>query len=426
MSINSVATLLAVLRRIQLLEPDQVDEIARDLGPHFDDPLALAEYLAEIQWLTEYQVKMLFTGNWEHIVVGPYHVLDRLGEGGISEVFKAWDTSKGRIVALKMLRQHLASKDDAVRQFQRELQAVTRLSHPNIIKTFDAGQVGSLHYFAMEFVEGMDLERYVQKIGPLPIEQACDCIRQVAQGLQHAHQLGLVHRDVKPANLFLIHPALSATNCGASNGPPRRLPDPVVKIIDWGLARVQRGPGETGSAHGTVAEKGALVGTADYIAPEQAQDPTVVDTRADIYSLGCTLYYLLIGRPPFPGPSLMQKLMQHQQAEPEAVQQLRSDVPDELAAVLQRMMAKKPEERFQIPLLVVGGLRRFCPGAATASGMMPHPVLNGTTPVPGGTPLAVPAVRPGAAPKKAGGPPSSLFNVPSSGSSTFRAPPKSR
>src|SRR5579871_5944066 len=146
MSIDSVAMLLTVLRRTQLLAPEQADEVARELGPHYRDPRELADYLVEIDWLTAYQLEMLFAGRWEDLAVGPYHVLDRLGEGGVSEVFKAWDTQRGRVVALKVLRQHLAAKTDAIRQFQRELLAVTRLSHANIIRTFDANQVGALHY----------------------------------------------------------------------------------------------------------------------------------------------------------------------------------------------------------------------------------------------------------------------------------------
>jgi serine/threonine-protein kinase len=359
MSINNIETLLAIIRRVQLLTPEQVEEVARELGPVYTDPVALGEYLVEIDWLTAYQLQLLLTEHWDELVIGPYQILDRLGEGGISEVFKAWDTCKGRVVALKVLRQHLTSRSAIVQQFQRELQAVTRLSHPNIIKTWDAHQVGNLHYFAMEFVEGMDLERFVQEIGPLPVEMACDYVRQVAQGLQHAHQVGLVHRDIKPANLFLLYPPLPASVVPG----PRRPADPVVKIIDWGLARC---PGDAvGNADGLDldGEKGTLVGTADYIAPEQARDPTLVDIRADIYSLGCTLYYLLVGQPPFPGTSLMQKILQHQEADPPSVSAQRADVSPELDGILQKMLAKEPEDRFQIPLLLVAPLRRFCPSS---------------------------------------------------------------
>src|SRR6516162_5705021 len=238
MSIDSVATLLNVLRRVQIYTPGQIDEIARELTPHYDDPRELVDYLVQMEWLTPYQREALFEGHWDALTIGQYQLLERLGEGGVSEVFKAWDTRRGCIAALKVLRQHLTSSTDAVREFQRELRSVTHLSHPNVIKTFDADQVGSMHYFAMEYVEGTDLERYVQKVGPLPLEEACEYIRQVAQGLQHAHQMGLVHRDIKPANLFLTNPPPSPGSAAPPSLPGRKA-DPLIKILDWGLARLR-------------------------------------------------------------------------------------------------------------------------------------------------------------------------------------------
>lgn len=375
MSIESLETFLAILQRKQVLSPQEVQDIARELGPHFTSPRKLARYLAEIDWLTEYQVSLLFSDRWEELTIGPYLVLDRLGEGGVSEVFKAWDTVKGRTVALKVLHQHLPNRSAAVRELQRELQAVTRLSHPNIIRTFDADQVGQLSYFAMEFVEGLDLERYVRRCGQLPIPEACEYIRQVAGGLQHAHQLGLVHRDIKPANLFLAIP-------GGWDGEVtsvRRAADLVVKILDWGLVRVRLDApafsseqGEADSASVDLdAEKGVLIGTADYVAPEQAREPCLLDIRADIYSLGCTLYFLLTGQAPFHGGSLMQKLLQHQQAERPCVRSIRPDVPEELDAIVQRMMARRPEERYAIPLFVAAALRPFST-ASTRPGSSPN------------------------------------------------------
>src|SRR5215469_18644143 len=187
MAIDSVETLLAVLRRTQLLTPEQVQDIARELQPHYADPYDLGQYLVEIDWLTPFQLKLLFGGHWDELTIGPYQILAQLGEGGISEVYKAWDTVKGREVALKVMRTQLAQRPDADRQFQHELEAVTRLSHPNVIKTYDAGAAGAVHFLAMEHVEGMDLDKFVRKIGPLPLEMACDYVRQAAQGLQHAH-----------------------------------------------------------------------------------------------------------------------------------------------------------------------------------------------------------------------------------------------
>lgn len=348
---------LNVLRRTQLLAPEQVEQIQRDLLPHYPDPESLARYLVEIDWLTPYQMQLFLSGRWDEIVIGPYQVLDRLGEGGVSEVFKAWDTLRGRVVALKVLRQDLGAHDDLARQFQQEHQAITRLNHPNIIKTFDAGHTKGLFYFAMECVEGMDLERYVRLVGPLSVEVACDYARQAAQGLQHAHGNGLVHRDIKPANLFLIHPPLP-------NG--RKGPEPVVKILDWGLARCIPAEGETVLEH--EGEKGRLIGTADYIAPEQIEDATLVDIRADIYSMGCVLYFLLTGQPPFRGNSLMQKIVQHREAPPPSVRELRPDVPEELDHFIIKLLSKSPEQRVQIPLLLVAALRKFTSGQ-TGSGV---------------------------------------------------------
>ncbi len=411
MAIDSVETLLAVLRRTQLLTPEQVKDIARELQPHYSDPYDLGQYLVEIDWLTPFQLQLLFAGRWDELTIGSYQILAQLGEGGISEVYKAWDTIKGREVALKVMRTQLAQRPDAERQFQRELEAVTRLSHPNVIKTYDAGLAGSVHYLAMEYVEGMDLDKFVRKVGPLPLEMACDYVRQAAQGLQHGHQLGLVHRDVKPANLFLLYPPLPPE----PGAPPRRAPDPVVKIIDWGLARLKPAEGQSAVTVGDLeAEKGALIGTADYIAPEQARDASLVDIRADIYSLGCTLYYLLTGQPPFPGASLMQKILQHQEAEPPAVQALRPDVPGEVGEIVQKMLAKKPEDRYQIPLLVVAPLRRFCTAVASANGSLLRPAGNGVI---GGRPSSAPTLvttRPGTSPNL--NRPSSASTLPRPGS----------
>jgi serine/threonine-protein kinase len=343
---------------VQLLSPEQADEAARELLPLFDHAEKLGNYLVEVDWLTPFQLAMLLADRADELLIGPYQVLECLGEGGVSKVFKAWDTQNGRIVALKVLRQHHSSDSAMIHQFQRELKAITLLSHPNIIKTYEAEGDGPIPYLAMEFIEGMDLARFVQQFGTLTVEQTCDYGRQVAQGLQHAHQMGLVHRDIKPANLFLLNPPLP------SSGPQeRRGPEPVVKIIDWGLARCVRDPGEPGHVmhadSGTDLEKRSLIGTADFVAPEQARDPTLADIRADIYSLGCSLFYWLTGQPPFQGTSVLQKLLQHQESDPPSLKQLRPDVPDELDTLIRRMMAKDPRDRFAIPLLVVAPLRRF-------------------------------------------------------------------
>ncbi len=354
--IDTVDDILDALKRVQLLPPEQLQEIARDLVPHYPDPHTLLDYLIQIDWLTAYQAEQVLHGNWEALTLGSYQMLAPLGQGGVSDVFRAWDTQRGREVALKVIRQDLNDEADALRQFQRELAAVTRLSHPNVIKTYDANQVGRINYFAMEYVEGLDLSQYIARVGALPLEYACDFIRMTAQGLQHAYQMGLVHRDIKPANLFLINPPVDPGE------PPavKRGPDPLVKILDWGLARMLPTPGEVLRADSSLdPERGMLIGTADYVAPEQSRDASLVDIRADIYSLGCTFYFLLSGQVPFPGNSLMQKLLKHQTEEPVPIREQRPDVPEEVAQVVHKMLAKNPNDRYQIPLLVVAPLRHY-------------------------------------------------------------------
>lgn len=357
MLIETVPHLLDALKRVELFLPDQIDEIVQELAPMYEDPVALANHLIQSEWLTPYQCDRLFEGDWKSLVVGSYHLLEPLGEGGVGQVFKAWDCIRGRVVALKVMRQDLTSEEDAARQFHAELQAITRLNHPNVIRTFDAHRLNDVHYFAMEYIQGIDLHRYVNRKGSLPIPLACECIRHAAMGLQHAHQVGLVHRDIKPANLFLVHPPSDPRSPLVNLGSMA----PLVKVLDWGLARLLPKPGERSWADAELdPERGLLMGTADYIAPEQAQDASLVDTRGDIYSLGCSLYFLLTGHPPFPGGSIPQKILRHLEAEPVPVQKLRPDVPAELANAVARMMAKNPDKRQQIPLLVVADLRPFC------------------------------------------------------------------
>ncbi len=348
-----------------------------ELAPHYKNPRALADYLVQLEWLTPYQVETLFEGDWDELAIGPFLLLSRLGEGGMSQVFKAWDTQKGRVAAVKILRQNLASEDEAIRQFRREIETMGLLSHPNVLKMYEPYQDGDRHYFAMEFVEGSDLDRFVKASGPLPVEQACDFIRQVTQGLQHAHQMNLVHRDIKPANLFLINPPVQGKQLTAGMTPPRRCADPTVKILDWGLARLRRQAGEvadsTAFTQSFSTEKGLLIGTADYISPEQTRDPSVVDIRSDIYSLGCTFFYLLTGEPPFGSLPLMQKVLAHRESTPPSVRELRSDVPPEIEHIVGKMMAKSPQERYQIPLLLVTPLRHFCSGTSALVGGLIRP-----------------------------------------------------
>jgi serine/threonine protein kinase len=262
--------------------------------------------------------------------LGPYQPLELLGEGGMGRVYKARHRWLKRIVALKIIREDIADGVDAIRRFRREIEAVGRLAHPNIVLALDAGVVDGKHFMVMEYVDGISLSRLVQDRGPLPVEWACDCIRQAALGLRHVHEHSLVHRDIKPANLLMTQGSM-------------------VKVADLGLARLH----ESGRLTRTLTQDGSLIGTPDYLAPEQAATPHLADIRADIYSLGCTFYYLLAGRPPFSGGSYLEKLVRHRECEPEPIERHRADVPPTVCQIVHKMMAKRPEDRYQAPAEVV-------------------------------------------------------------------------
>ncbi len=326
MPVDSVAELAECLRRSRLLELAQLHELAHALQSLFPGPRELARELVRRGWLTPHQVNQLFQGRGEELLLGSYVLLEKLGEGGMGQVFKARNWKLGRVVALKLIRKERLGNPDAVRRFHREVRAASQLDHPHIVRALDAGEERGTHYFAMEYAEGTDLARLVKEGGPLPVDRACDCARQAALGLQHAFERGLVHRDVKPHNLLL-------TKGG------------VVKVLDMGLARL----GQEGDTSGTMTQEGAIMGTPDYVAPEQTLDSHRVDVRADLYSLGCTLYFLLTGKVPFPGGSLGEKLMKHQLREPVPVEERRPGLSPSVAAVVRKLMAKRPEDRFQTP-----------------------------------------------------------------------------
>jgi serine/threonine-protein kinase len=374
--VDSVVALIDALRESQILEPDQVTEVSR-FGPiQFQDPKALTRDLVKRGWLTAFQARQILAGQCSDLIIGPYKLIDQLGEGGMGQVFKALHHHMGRIVALKVVRQELIAEEKALRRFQREVRATAQLSHPNIVTVFDADKAGSVHYLAMEFIDGSDLSVLVRETGPQPVATACDYIRQAALGLHHAHQCGLIHRDVKPSNLLVT-----------------RSPQPgIVKILDLGLACPARLTGD--DPQGSVLTlDGTVVGTPDYMAPEQAKNSRGVDHRADLYSLGCTLYYLLTARLPFPDGNALEKLLKHQTDAPYPIELIRPDVPEGVLAIVARMTAKSPADRYQSGDEVARALEPYCAGVK-APGSQPIlelvPIEPGTltTPLP-----AVPAGR---------------------------------
>src|SRR5262249_30123680 len=225
MAISAASQLLDAIRQAGLLEKAQLDELTR--RPSQADARALAKELLDRGWLTAYQINQLLNADGRGLVLGPYVLLDRLGEGGMGQVFKARHRGLQRLVALKLIRQEFVADAETIGRFYREMQVTSKLAHPNVVKAYDAGPVGSAHALAMEYIEGTDLEHLVKKSGPLPVAQAGDFIRQAALGLQHIHEHGLVHRDIKPQNLILSKPGPQGTGLGQ------------IKILDLGLARLQ-------------------------------------------------------------------------------------------------------------------------------------------------------------------------------------------
>jgi tRNA A-37 threonylcarbamoyl transferase component Bud32 len=283
-------------------------------------------------------------------------------------VYQAEHRVMERLVALKVIRADLTADAVAVDRFRREVRAAASLSHPNIVTAFDAEHIGKVHFLVMEYVEGVNLARHVALRGPLPVDEACSHIRQAALGLQHAFEKGMIHRDIKPHNLML-------TRTGAA---PNVELFGRVKILDFGLARLASAPVQNAQT-----ASGMLLGTVDFMAPEQADDARTVDIRADIYSLGCTLYYLLSSRVLFPDVSLLQKVVAMVEKQPPPLTQYRIDLPAQLLKIVDRMLAKKPEDRYQTPADVVHALTPFANGPAVSVPVTERhvPVLEEHVPV---------------------------------------------
>jgi serine/threonine protein kinase len=275
-----------------------------------------------------------------------YEIKRELGRGGMGVVYLAHNRLMGRDEVLKVMGQHLADLPGVPERFLREVQAVARLRHPNIVTAHHATRLGNSIVFAMEYVEGLDLSKLVENEGPRPVAHACFFIYQAALGLQHAHEEGLVHRDIKPSNLIVSRKGNTAT----------------VKILDFGLAKATREE----MVDGELTSPGQALGTPTYIAPEQITDSHTADIRADIYSLGGTLYYLLAGRPPFQGKTLYDLYQAHISRIADPLNSIRPDVPAELAALVAKMLAKDPAQRFQTPGEVAQALRPFCTKANAA------------------------------------------------------------
>jgi serine/threonine protein kinase len=349
------STFFQLLRRSRLLSDEEVNQLdARVPG---EQATAVATVLVAQGKLTQYQAQELLRGNAVGFVLRSYRILERLGRGGTGSVFKAVHTGMRRVVALKIVKPKKAGDEAELHLFQREVRATAQLDHPNIVRVYDADQARGVYFLVTEFVDGPDLERLVRLRGPLPVGLACDLIRQAATGLQYAHDRGMVHRDIKPANLLVANAPGWKSSSHPGDALPVTSPVPLVKILDFGLARYRQPQGDAS----TIAVRlDNVAGTPDYVSPEQAQNIHAADIRSDLYSLGCTFYFALTGRVPFPGQTAMEKYVKHLTEEPEPLRRLRPDVPAPVAAIVRRLMAKAPAERFQMPAELAAALRPWC------------------------------------------------------------------
>jgi serine/threonine protein kinase len=350
----TVENVCGLLIRSKLLSSDEVKAIyqrwleeakdgASDLG-------RFSKWLSANRHVTEYQASLLTRGHADDFFLGQYKILDRLGQGRMAGVYKAVH-QLGQLVAIKVLPPSRAKATNVLARFQREARLAMRLKHPNVVRAFQVGEAKGLHYLVMEYLEGETLDEVLHHRRQLTPAEAVHLVHQALTGLQHIHEQGLVHRDLKPSNLMLV------------GGAGDSLLKATVKILDIGLGRVlfdESSPAApAGPNNKQLTAEGVLLGTPDYLAPEQARDPRTADIRADIYSLGCVLYHALAGQSPFPDTNIITQMVRHATEEPRPLRELNPAVPDGLQQIVNWMMAKDPAQRYPTPERAAQALHVF-------------------------------------------------------------------
>jgi serine/threonine protein kinase len=373
---------LDVVRESGVVDGERLDAFLEQFSaasPLPDNPQELARNMLEKQLITPFQKEQLLQGKRRgYIIADRYVVLDHLGAGGMGSVYLVEHKVMNRRMAIKVLPTSSVQDEVLLQRFYREGRAVAAVHHPNIVQSYDLDKDGELHFLVMEYVEGTNLHDLVTRDGPLDPQKAAHYIYQAASGLQHAHEAGLVHRDIKPDNIMVDRTG-------------------TVKILDMGLALftyererfTQLDMAHSSHDRGGITHASTMLGTPDYLAPEQALDSHAADTRADIYSLGATFYFLLTGAPPFGSGTLEQKIIRHQFHPTPSVRENRPDVPEGLAAIIARMLAKNPGDRYQAPGQVLEALTPWVRGTAEETSA-------GSTAAPEGAPPAAEKVIPAA------------------------------
>jgi tRNA A-37 threonylcarbamoyl transferase component Bud32 len=337
MTKTAAQNFIDLVKRSQLIEEEQLDKFmaklrAQNKGVLPETQEAIAEALVKGELLTEWQSDKLLSGKHRGFILGKYKLLRMLGKGGMSSVYLAEHILMRARRAIKVLPKNRVADATYLERFRIEARAAAKLDDPNIIHTYDIDEYEGQHYLVMEYVEGQDLHQLVKEHGPLDFMIAADYVAQVARGLSHAHAMGLIHRDIKPANCLVDK-------------------NKVVKLLDMGLARLI-----DDEASLTLDNNENVLGTADYLAPEQALNSHKADARSDVYSLGCTFYFLLTGHPPFPEGSISERLMKHQIERPPSILKDRPDAPPILVHICEKMMSKKNVDRYQTADEVVEAL----------------------------------------------------------------------
>jgi serine/threonine protein kinase len=354
---NSVEELIQLIRKSGMIDEQKLTaylsrrQLTRGLST---DPREFADEMVADGILTNFQCEQYLLGKWRGFTIGKYKLLERIGVGGMGQVFLCEHMFMKKRVAVKVLPPAKADQPAALGRFYREARAAGSLDHPNVVRTQDIDQDGNLHFIVMDYVDGPNLLEVIKRSGPMDVSRATYYMRQVAAGLDYAFRSGIIHRDVKPGNVLLDRKG-------------------TAKILDMGLARFFKDHADQLTIK---YDDKIVLGTADYVAPEQVANSHSVDIRADIYGLGATFYFLLAGHPPFPTGTVSQKLLWHRTKEPTPIRQIRQDVPEGLAAVLGRMMAKDPKARYQTPAQLVAELEPWLPAEVPTLRMEELPQLS--------------------------------------------------